>query len=461
MEENIIKEENESEIVTEEEALEKEDELYLDDEDFNPNKVNPKKMNVAFKKYIIELIILIFTGFLIGFLVTELVFNNYFSYYEFTIETEKTPNYLFSESYFNGRIKALDDYYNYSKNSKYKLTANIEYDKIPGIVKYEEKSANNYVIKIEARLFKDTFSSKSQTMLSGNSRCKTNIDKILNLAIPAYDTKLANIPTKVVIGDVNLINHNNPYLYGGLSAALMGLIAVSLFFIVYRSRNKDYFLDISDNEKIFRTPFHKKYWTGQLKAFKNVKDLVILAMLFGMMLACKLIPIPSGFGTLGISFTFLFFSIIGMIYGPMTGLVIGIFSDVLGFFIFPQGGAFFPGYTLDAMMAGFTYGICFYKTKVTFTKCLFARMVVNLIINVVFGSLWYMCVYVFINMSDATFADYFNAYKTYLLLVSLPKNLIYLLPQSILLFLVLKAMARPLSAFGLIDMKVKEHITIF
>ena len=454
-------EENKDENLTEETDLGSEElDLGLDD-DFDPNKANPKKMNFAFRKYLIELVILVVLGFLIGFFVTELVFNNYFSYYEFNIQTETTPNYLFSEEYFNGRVKALDDYYNYSKDSKYKLTANIEYNKIPSVVKYEEVSANNYVIRIEARIFKDSYSSKSQSILTAESRCKTNIDKILNLSIPAYETHLANIPTQVAIGNVLHMNENNPYIYGGLSAGLMALISISLFFIVYRSRNKDYFLDISDNEKIFRTPFHKKYWTGQLRAFKNVKDLVILAMLFGLMLVCKLIPIPSGFGTLGISFTFLFFSIIGMVYGPMTGLIIGIFSDVLGFFIFPSGGAFFPGYTLDAMMAGFTYGICFYKTKVTFTKCLLARLVVNLIINVIFGSLWYMFVYVYINMSGATFEEYFNAYKTYLLLISLPKNLIYLLPQSILLFVVLKAMARPLSAFGLIDMKVKKHITIF
>ena len=172
-----------------------------------------------------------------------------------------------------------------------------------------------------------------------------------------------------------------------------------------------------------------------------------------MMLVCKLIPIPSGFGNLGLSFTYLFFSMISMIYGPIAGLVIGIFSDVLGYFIGGASGMFFPGYTLDAMLAGFVYGLCFYKTKLTFAKCLYARLIVNLFVNVVMGSLWYCIVYV----GDFTF----DSYLTYVTIISLPKNLIYLLPQTILLFIVLRAMTRPFAAFGLIDQRIRDHVTLF
>ncbi len=423
-------------------------------EDFDLQNNDSKKMKIAFKKYIVELVIFIFIGFLIGFLVTELVFNNHFSYYEMTIQTETTPEYIFREDYFSKRVDALNDYYNESKDSKYKLTANIDYVDITKTYKYEKKDNNQYLIRVEAHYFKDTFVNSSQSISTGTNKFKNNMTKILTLTIPAYGNNVENVPVKLTIVDpdsITLVDHHNSYLYGLLSASLMGLISVSLFFIIYRSKNKDYFLDISDNEKIFRTPFHKKYWKDSLKCFKNVRDLTILAMMFAMMLVCKLIPIPSGFGTLGISFTYLFFSVIAMVYGPTVGLIIGIFSDVLGYFITSNGGVFFPGYTLDAMLAGFTYGICFYKTKLTFTKCLFARMVVNLFINVVFGSIWWSIMY---SLS-------FEGFKTYLLFISLPKNIVYLLPQSILLFIVLKAVARPLSAFGLIDYRIKDHITIF
>lgn len=424
-----------------------------------------KKMKIAFKKYIIEIVIFIFIGFLMGFFITEFVFNSYFSYYNFNIETEAAPEYVLGEEYINNRVKALNDYNNYvteynktheDQLKKYSLTSTVDFEDLSKNIKFEKVSENLYLVKIQARFFKDTFVTSSQKVSKGETKCFNNMNYILCKDISEYsdnkDAKPIEVKMFLPAGEaVKLDNYHNPYLIGLLSGLLMGLITLALFIVTYKAKNKDYFLNIADNEKIFRTPFHKAYWKGQLKVFKNVRDLVILSMLFGMMLVCKLIPIPSGFGTLGLSFTYLFFSIIAMIYGPSVGLIIGIFSDVLGFFIAPTGGVFFPGYTLDAMLAGFTYGICFYKTKVTFTKCLLARFVVNMFINVICGSIWWGIINSF--TMEATW--------TYMLVISLPKNILYLLPQSILLFVVLKAMARPLSAFGLIDSRIKDHITIF
>ena len=80
----------------------------------------------------------------------------------------------------------------------------------------------------------------------------------------------------------------------------------------------------------------------------------MIAMLFALMLVCKLIPIPGGFGSLGIGFTYLFFSVTCMIYGPVYGFVIGAVLDILGFFM-PNGGGpiFHLGYTLQTALTGF------------------------------------------------------------------------------------------------------------
>ena len=48
-----------------------------------------------------------------------------------------------------------------------------------------------------------------------------------------------------------------------------------------------------------------------------------------------------------------------MIYGPIYGFVIGVFSDVIGFLLFPSEGFFHLGYTLQAALTGFIYGIFF------------------------------------------------------------------------------------------------------
>ena len=146
----------------------------------------------------------------------------------------------------------------------------------------------------------------------------------------------------------------------------------------------------------------------------------------------------------------MFFATICLIYGPICGLFIGFCSDVIGYFIHPSN-VFFLGYTLDAMLSGFIYGLCFYKKRITFANCFIARFFVNIFINVGLGSLWWKILYK-LN---------FEAYLAYMGLTSFPKNVLYLLPQSILLFLVIKALSKPLTSFGLIDQKISENIGLF
>jgi ECF transporter S component (folate family) len=135
----------------------------------------------------------------------------------------------------------------------------------------------------------------------------------------------------------------------------------------------------------------------------------------------------------------------------MCGVVIGLFSDVLGYFLFQSQEVFFFGYTLSAMLSGFIYGISFYRTKITFAKCLSARILVNFIINVVLGTIWWAIIY------DLSY----DAAMSYLISIALPKNIIYLLPQSIVLFIVIKALGKPLSSFGLVDERITDNITLF
>ena len=175
-----------------------------------------------------------------------------------------------------------------------------------------------------------------------------------------------------------------------------------------------------------------------------------MAILLSMVLVCKFIPIPSGFGELGIGFSYLFLSTAAMIFGPIPSLLIGALSDILGYIIRPEG-EFFIGYTIQAMVACFTYALCFHKTYITFTRCLIARVVVNFLCNVIIGSISRA---IMLSLS-------YDAFMTYVLTISLPKNIIYLLPQSLLLFFVLKAIANPLYHMNLIDERVSSNFSFF
>ena len=159
----------------------------------------------------------------------------------------------------------------------------------------------------------------------------------------------------------------------------------------------------------------------------KIFDMCLISILFSLQLCMKFITIPSGFANLGIGLTYLIFVYITLIYGPLWGLVIGFGSDMIGFIMRPT--TFHPGYTIQAMLTGFVYGLCFYKTDIRFSKTLFSRIIVNILLNGILGAfLW----------GDFAGLNH-DATMTYMILVSLPKNIIYLFPQSILLYLFLQA----------------------
>ncbi len=54
---------------------------------------------------------------------------------------------------------------------------------------------------------------------------------------------------------------------------------------------------------------------------------------------------------------------VDFLYGPVVGCIFGGVMDIVKFFIKPDG-AFFPGYTLTAMLGGLIYGTFFYRLHI-------------------------------------------------------------------------------------------------
>lgn len=435
------------------------------------------------KSYRVSLLIFTILGFIVGFFISYGIINPYFRTYDLNIESNLDPYQLFSLDYFdkfytdfNQKNKEIEEknneiikennldinldftnyntqvneyntiiennYPNLKRLTKKNSIADIDYKGLVSNIKISKLDDNNYIIHIKQKYFKNTFSSTSQSVNYGKNR-------------------IINYLKKIFINDINNINFDsniidtsiNIYLFSGVIASLFLITHVIILFIFLIKNKHLEIKNIHNNQTIFRTPFHKKYWKLSTECFKNMKSLVTMSILFALMMCCKIIRLPSGFGDLGISLAYLVYAIICMIYGPIAGIVIGFLSDNFGFFVLGSSGIYFPGYTLDAMAAGFIYGIFLYRSKATFQKCLYSRICVNLIINVLFGSLWY-CI-VFLNGFTI------ETYLSYMLIISLPKNLFYLLPQSIVLFFVIKALAKPMRRMNLIEEDICENISLF
>ncbi len=245
--------------------------------------------------------------------------------------------------------------------------------------------------------------------------------------------------------------HKTNELIGLYLGSVMGLLFTKLLLLILYLKNGDIkYLDISDNEYIYKTPFHKSYWEKATNEYKKLENIIMVSILISLMQIVHLITLPSGFGTLGISFGYLFFAIAGMLYGPLVGIIVGCISDTVGFMLFPPGMPFNPLYTLSAMLTGLIYGLFFYKTKITFTKIFLARLLINIVINGILGAFWWGIDKNF--TLDQTFV--------YMYTIALPKNVVYLLPQSILLYIVMKYLLPVFSTLNKVDKVIADNVSL-
>lgn len=84
--------------------------------------------------------------------------------------------------------------------------------------------------------------------------------------------------------------------------------------------------------------------------------------------------------------------VVDFLFGPVTGAVFGGVLDILKFIIKPSG-TFFPGFTFDAMLGGIIYGTFLYQRKVKLWRVALACLLVKLVVNCGFNTLWISMLY--------------------------------------------------------------------
>lgn len=85
-------------------------------------------------------------------------------------------------------------------------------------------------------------------------------------------------------------------------------------------------------------------------------------------------------------------AMLGCFYGPVAGGFAAGAGDLVKYLVRPTG-AFFFGYTLNAILGGMFYGLFLYKAKATLPRVVSAKLLINIVVNGLLGTLWYSMLY--------------------------------------------------------------------
>lgn len=92
---------------------------------------------------------------------------------------------------------------------------------------------------------------------------------------------------------------------------------------------------------------------------------------------------------IGFSFTAVF--VAAYLYGPVYSAVVAAIADLLGASLFPSG-AFFPGFTLTAILTGIVFGVFLHKQQ-TPVRIVAAVLIDQLILGLLLNSYWISVLY--------------------------------------------------------------------
>ena len=167
-----------------------------------------------------------------------------------------------------------------------------------------------------------------------------------------------------------------------------------------------------------------------LRELRSTRCLAVTALLIAINVTLDLlglsIKLPPN---LRIGFGFLCNASIGMLFGPVVGMMAGVCTDVLGYFAGNLSmGAYFPGYTLTAVVGGLIWGLWLYPRKITVWRAIGAKTCINLFCNICLNTLWLT-----VTGGKA---------RSVLLVTRVPKNLILLPIEIVLVYFGMKLVNR-------------------
>ncbi len=132
---------------------------------------------------------------------------------------------------------------------------------------------------------------------------------------------------------------------------------------------------------LYPHPFSKNYWRDAASELKDIKMLVVSALLIALRIALKPAAIPLA-PSLYIQTATLATALGAMIFGPVMAIPAAIISDTIGFMIWPTGNYFLP-FMLTEIGSTMIYALFLYRAKVSTIRVMLARFGICFFINCV------------------------------------------------------------------------------
>lgn len=126
----------------------------------------------------------------------------------------------------------------------------------------------------------------------------------------------------------------------------------------------------------------------------KVKKLVLASLLLAILIVVeRLVSVQTQF--LRVSFAYVPIMLCAILLGPAWSGGIAALGDVIGALLFPKG-AFFPGFTLSALLTGLIHGFFLYNTKNNrqfLFRIIISTLTVLVFIHIGLTSLWLVIMY--------------------------------------------------------------------
>ena len=132
-------------------------------------------------------------------------------------------------------------------------------------------------------------------------------------------------------------------------------------------------------------------FTDSLEELKHVNTVTVMAMFAAISVVLGYFTLVLG-DYLKIGFSTIANQFVYYLFGPVAGGLFGGALDILKYIIRPTG-AYFPGFTLGAMIGGILYGCFLYKGPISLARVLVAELTVSIVCNMLLGTLWLSMLY--------------------------------------------------------------------